>query len=279
MTGVLSATDGARRRIGIIGFGASGRGTVDLIAAGAAGPLEVCGVLVRHPERYAEDAARSGWLFTNSLDELLSTDPHVVLELAGHSALAAYGETILRRGIMLMSVSAGLLGDAAVLETLVDAATQNGVRLILPSGAIAGLDAIESAAVTGIDRVRHVVRKPPRSLLDDPIELEAVMTSGEPRTLYEGPAREATRRFPQNVNVVAMVALAGIGMDRTTVAVIADPSVEHNTHEVTAEGAFGSIEIRVRNVPSPLNPKTGLIVAGSVIRALRRLDARLVIGG
>ena len=266
------------RRIGIIGFGASGRGAAELIRAGEAGDVEICGVLVRHPEHYSEFAAQ-GWRFTASLDELLAGNPSVVVELAGHQALAAYGETILRRGIMLLTISAGLLGDEAALAGLLAAAAEGGARLILPSGAIGGLDAIESAAVLGIDRVRHVVRKPPRSLLDDPVDVAALMASGEARVLYEGPAREATRRFPQNVNVVAMVSLAGIGFDRTTVAVVADPRVDHNTHEVTAEGPFGSIQLRIQNVPSEANPKTGMIVAGSIIRALRRLDAPVLLGG
>jgi aspartate dehydrogenase len=265
------------RRIGIIGFGASGRGAGELIRAGEAGAVEVSGVLVRHPERYAEFAA-AGWRFVASLDELLADEPSVIVELAGHEALAAYGEAILRRGVTLLTISAGLLGDEAMRQRLLAAATEGGARLIFPSGAIGGLDAIESAAVLGIDRVRHVVRKPPRSLLDDPAELAAITASGEERILYEGPAREATRRFPQNVNVVAMVSMAGIGFDRTTVAVVADPHVQHNTHEVTAEGPFGSIKVQLQNVPSVENPKTGLIVAGSIIRALRRLDSPMLLG-
>jgi aspartate dehydrogenase len=150
---------------------------------------------------------------------------------------------------------------------------------VLPSGAIAGLDAIESARPMGLERVRHVVRKPPKSLFDDPLRVAEVMLRTEAETLYDGPAREGVKRFPANVNVVAMVCMAGLGFDRTTTVVIADPNVEHNTHEVTAEGAFGRIEIRVQNVPSQDNPKTGLIVAGSVVRALRRLTASVNLGG
>ncbi|MEA2623126.1 MAG: aspartate dehydrogenase [Chloroflexota bacterium] len=267
------------RRVALIGYGASGRGAAELIRAGAAGDVDVCAVLVRDPERYAEDAQATGWRFTASYDELMAAAPEVVVELAGHPALAAYGEDILRRGLTLLTISAGLFGDEETRDRLLRAAAEGGGRLILPSGAIAGLDAIESASIMGIDRVRHVVRKPPASLFSDPAEIDRVVAAGEAVVLYEGPAREATRRFPQNVNVVAMVALAGIGMDRTTVAVIADPNVRHNTHEVTAEGPFGTIEVRVQNVPSPHNPKTGLIVAGSICRALSRLDTNLNIGG
>jgi aspartate dehydrogenase len=267
------------RRVALIGFGASGQGTADLIRDGAAGDMEVCAVLVRRPERYAEHREETGWLFTDSIDDLLATHPDIVVELAGHDALAAYGERILRSGATLLTISSGLMGNAGMQERLVASAREGGGRLVLPSGAIAGLDAIESAAILGIDAVRHVVRKHPRSLFSDPAAIAAAVADGAPTVLYEGPAREATQRFPQNVNVVAMVAMAGIGFDRTIVAVVSDPAVEHNTHEVSVDGPFGSIEIRVRNVPSPLNPKTGLIVAGSIVRALRRLDQPMLLGG
>jgi aspartate dehydrogenase len=269
---------GPPMRLGLIGFGASGRAVADLVRAGQAGDVEVVGVLVRDMDRHAEDARGTGWPFVTAVADLLELSPAVVAELAGHEALRRYGPALLRQGGTLIALSAGALGEDATWEELHRAAAEGGSRLILPSGAIAGLDAIESAAVVGIDRATHVVRKPPRSLLPAD-EADAVTASGAPRELYRGPAREATRRFPQNVNVVAMVSLAGIGLDRTEAVVIADPGVDHNTHEVTAIGPFGSIEVRIQNVPSPDNPRTGMIVAGSVIRSLRRLRSDLLVGG
>jgi aspartate dehydrogenase len=268
----------ATRRIALIGFGASGSRVADLVRKGAAGETEITGVLVRDPAKYAS-AAANGIAFTDSLDVLLAPRPDAVVELAGHTALRTYGPTVLRRGFDLVTISAGVLSDDASWQGLMDAAREGGARLILPSGAIAGLDAIESASFAGLERVRHVVRKPPRSLIEDPVQADEVMRAGVPVTLYEGPAREATRLYPANVNVVAMVSLAGIGFDRTSVAVVADPGVEHNTHEVTAEGPFGRVEVRVQNVPSPDNPKTGLIVPGAVVRAIRRLGTPFNVGG
>jgi aspartate dehydrogenase len=266
-------------RIALIGLGSAGRRTAELVAAGEAGNAAVVGALVRRPEVYAATAARLGVPLVPSIDDLLALEPDVVVELGGHAALRDYGETVLRAGATLLTLSAGALADDAFRDRLFAAAASSGARIVLPSGAIAGLDAIESARPMGLERVRHVVRKPPKSLFDDPSRVAEVMSRGEAQTLYEGPAREGVRRFPANVNVVAMVCMAGLGFDRTTTVVIADPSVEHNTHEVTAEGAFGRIEVRVQNVPSPDNPKTGLIVAGSVVRALKRLDAPMNLGG
>jgi aspartate dehydrogenase len=250
----------------------------DQIRAGAAGDVEIVGVLVRDVARYRSTAATTGWRFTARLEELLAAAPEVVAELAGHDALRAHGERVLRAGIDLLTISAGAFADDALCDRLLAAAEAGGSRIILPSGAIAGLDGIGSAATLGIDRVTHTVRKPPVALLPDD-EAAAVIAEGAPRELYRGPAREAARRFPANVNVVAMVSLAGIGLDRTEAVVVADPAVVHNTHEVVAEGPFGSIEVRVRNVPSPDNPKTGRITPGSVVHALRRRSARLLVGG
>jgi aspartate dehydrogenase len=268
----------ATRRVALIGYGASGSRVADLIRRGAAGDAEIVGVLVRRPEAYARSAG-TGLAFTDSLDTLLALRPDAVVELAGHDALRTYGPTILRRGFTLLTISAGVFSDDDARNELLAAAKDGDARLILPSGAIAALDAIEAAAIAGLDRVRHVVRKPPRSLIDDPVRADEVIRAGEPVILYEGPAREATRLYPQNVNVVAMVSLAGIGFDRTSVAVVADPRVEYNTHEVTAEGSFGVIQVLVRNVPSPDNPKTGLIVPAAVVRAIRRLGTSFNVGG
>lgn len=265
-------------RLGLIGHGGSGRLVAERLAAGAVPGAEVVGVVVRDPAKHAEAAARLGWPFFTTTDELLAVRPEVVAEMGGHAALTEHGEAILRSGATLLTISAGAFADEALVARLLAAAEAGGGRVVLPSGAIAGLDGIESAAVLGIDRVTHLVRKPPIALLPAN-EAAAVVAGGVPVELYRGPARESTRRFPANVNVVAMVSLAGIGLDRTDAVVIADPALVHNTHEVIAEGPFGSIRIQVQNVPSPDNPKTGVLTAGSILRALRRLDGRLIVGG
>ncbi len=186
-------------------------------------------------------------------------------------------EPILRAGVEVLGISIGALSDPALLDALCEAARVGGTRLRVVSGAIAGLDAISSAAVIGLDEVTHTVRKPPAALLP-PEEARAVVAGGEPRELYLGPAREAARRFPENVNVAAAVSLAGIGLDRTQVRVIADPGVARNTHEVSVRGAFGTLEIRIQNIPSE-NPRTGRIVAPSLARGLRAYTEQIVVGG
>ena len=84
--------------------------------------------------------------------------------------------------------------------------------------------------------------------------------------------------LPENINVAAAVSLAGIGLDRTQVCVVADPALERNTHEVVAEGTFGQMRFEIRGIPTETNPRTGRIVAMSVLSTLRRLRAPLVVG-
>ncbi len=264
---------GAILRVGLIGFGSIGKPVAQAVLDGVIGPAVLTGILRARP---TEPGAPAGVPVVTDIQELLATNPHVVVETGGHAALRAYGEAVLQAGCDLMTISVGALADDALLAALETAGAAAGSRLLIPSGAIAGLDMLNAARLAGLEHVRHTVRKPPAALLPTD-EAAAVIASGQPRQLYEGIAREATRRFPENVNVVAAVSLSGIGMDRTIARVVADPTVTHNTHEVEASGAFGTLRIEVRNVPGS-NPKTGVIVASSVIRALQRLRATVVLG-
>jgi aspartate dehydrogenase len=265
-------------RVGLIGFGSVGRRIGEAIVAGEVGRCELAAVLVRTPEILGPEAgAKLGCLVTNDAADFLATGMDLVVEVAGHAALKAYAEDVLRQEKDLLAISVGALADAAFQQRLERAAHDYGRRVYLATGAIAGLDAIAAAAVGGLDAVTHSVRKPPRGLLP-PDEAAHVVESGEPRELYSGPAREAAIRFPENVNVAAAISLAGLGLDRTTVRVVADPTVVRNTHEIEARGAFGELRVLLQNIPTEENPKTGRLTAMSIIKALRSLTATVVVG-
>lgn len=265
-------------RVGLIGFGAVGRRLAEAIVAGEAGRVALVAVLVRTPEKIPTDVRSGvGCLITNDAADFLATQIDLVIEVAGHDALKAYAEDVLRQGKDLLLISVGAFADAAFQERVWRTAHDRGRRVYLATGAIAGLDAIASGAVGGLESVTHFVRKPPRGLLS-PEEAAEVERAGQPRELYAGPAREAALRFPESVNVTAAVSLAGIGFDRTLVRVIADPAVDRNVHQVEAEGDFGLLRFEIRNVPSESNPRTGRIVAMSIISTLRQPGLPLSIG-
>jgi aspartate dehydrogenase len=260
-------------RVGLVGFGAVGGEVARLVGEGAAGPVEIVGALVRRPERYADAAVP----LVGDVAALIELRPELVVETAGHEAMRTVIPAILEAGIEVLALGVGALADETVHERLTAAARAGRTQLRALAGAIAGLDAISAAAVGEVTSVVHTVRKPPIAFLDA-AEAQRVVESGEARELFRGRAREAALEFPANVNVVAAVSLAGIGLDRTEARVVADPSVSRNTHDVEIEGYFGRLALRMENIPSA-NPKTGRIVALSVVRALRARSESIVVGG
>jgi aspartate dehydrogenase len=258
------------QRAGLIGLGAIGSSVARILEEAHPGQVDVVAALVRDPARArSTNVQRIG-----TLAELLALRPDVVVEVSGHDGLRAHGAEVLRAGIDLITVSAGALADPVLCDVLLRAAADGAARIRIPSGAIGALDAIAAAAMGGLDRVTHTTRKPARTLLAS----EDAAALREPRELFRGPARLGVIRFPESVNVAAAVSLAGIGFDRTELVVVADPAIDRNIHEVTAEGAFGSLQFRIANIPTDENPRTGRIVAMSVVRALLDRRASLVIG-
>ncbi len=199
-------------------------------------------------------------------------------ECAGHEAVARYGAELLRRGIDFLVISIGALADRGLLEDLESAAREGGAKLVLPAGAVAGADALAAARIGGLARVVYVSRKPPRAWKGTPAEDIVDLDGLDSETvLYEGPADEAARLYPQNANVAATIALAGAGFDGTKVRLVADPTAGGNIHQVHAEGAFGAFDIEVRGKPLADNPKTSSLAAYSVVAALRRRAAAIEI--
>ena len=148
---------------------------------------------------------------------------------------------------------------------------EQGRRLFIPSGAIAGLDGIKSACVGQVSHVTITTRKPPAGLEGAPYLVERVISLvglKEEREVFSGTAREACRGFPANVNVTAAVSLAGIGPDKTRVRILAVPGLERNCHDVEVEGEFGKLAVHIENIPSE-NPRTGKLTALSIIRSIQ----------
>ncbi len=153
--------------------------------------------------------------------------------------------------------------------------------MVVPTGALIGLDAVRAAAEGEIRSVRMISRKPPKGLAGAPhLVANNIVVEGinAPLKVFEGSARDAVRGFPANVNVAAALSLAGIGPDRTTIEVWADPGIDRNTHSIEVEADSARFSMTIANVPSVENPRTGKITALSVVAALRKLTAPLRIG-
>jgi len=263
--------------VGLIGYGGIAQ---DVVAAlrGAGDGVTVAAALCRPGRAATARAALPGIEIVESLPELLGREPAAVAEVAGQQAVAEHGPEVLRRGFDLLVISIGALAEPTLLDRLKSAARAGGSRVLLPAGAIGGLDAIAAMRVGGLHSVRYRSRKPPAAWRGSPAEKVADLDKLTGRTvLYRGSAGEAALLYPQNANVAAAVALAGLGFEKTEVELVADPDAPGNVHEIEAEGVAGRFAIQLQGRPSRTNPKTSALAAQSVARALINLDATIVI--
>ena len=267
------------QRVALVGFGAIGQTVARFIERGRSDGLQLVSVLTRDLQRLPKQTVEEFEpIFTDSWEDLVSQHPDILIEAAGAEAVRSYASKALSSGMDLVLVTVGALADDELLLRLQRVASEYGRRILLPSGAIGGLDALGAASLAGLDSVSHTIRKPPRALLR-PERAAEVESQGKSLQLFEGSARESVAEFPQNTNVTVAVSLAGIGVDNTIVRVIADPNVSRNTHEIVAHGAFGKLAITIENQPSPSNPKTSRLAALSIAHLLRTRASSLTIGG
>lgn len=254
------------KSIGIVGCGAIGRAVLRAVDSGRL-EVRVAGVSSR-----TKESALSFLLtlknpppFLERVELIERAD--IVIEAAGGQVVRALAEETFAAGKDLVVISVGALLDNM---DLLDLARAKGCRLILPSGAIAGLDAVKGACVGQVDFVRLTSRKPPRALEGAPFLVNnGISLAGltEERLLFSGPAYEAVRGFPDNLNISAALSLAGIGPFATQVSIAAVPGLERNCHDIEVQGEFGLLHVHIENIPSE-NPKTGRLTALSIVRAI-----------
>ena len=273
-----AATASQPLKLGIGGLGAIGMSVARRVDAGDIPGLRLVAVAARDPvkaqARIAELTSAPKLVSLAGLAEAAD----VILECIPAAHFAEIAEPAVARGRIFMPLSVGqLLAHMSLIET----ARATGARIIVPSGALLGLDAVRAVAEGHVASVKIVTRKPPNGLAGAPylrergISMEAVTT---PVMVFSGTAREAIRGFPANVNVAVALSLAGIGPDRTTVEIWADPGVTRNTHTIEVKSDSSDLSMTIANIPSLENPATGKVTALSAMAALRRLTAPLVVG-
>jgi aspartate dehydrogenase len=264
--------------VGLIGCGGMAQDVVAALRASPGNGVTIVGALARAGRGCEARAKLAGIDIVEALDDLIARGPALVAEVAGQAAVAEHGEAVLRGGIDCLIISVGALADPALLARLKAAAHAGDSRILLPAGAIGGLDAIAAMRVAGLTSVRYRSRKPPAAWRGTPAErLVDLGALTRPTVLYQGIAGEAALLYPQNANVAAAVALAGLGFDATEVELVADPDAPGNVHEIEAEGAAGRFTIQLQGKPSRTNPKTSALAALSVARALLNRQATIVI--
>jgi aspartate dehydrogenase len=200
----------------------------------------------------------------------------LVIEAASIKAAQAYMATILKQGKDIMIMSIGAFSDPVFYEDIIKLLTDNNSNVFLPSGAIGGADIIRSVK-DYIDEVTIVTTKSNKSLRGAPYfyhnEID-IDTINEKKVIFDGNAVNAIKEFPSNVNISALVSLAGIGFEKTRVKIVVDPNIINNQHEIQVKWKFGSFQIKVDNMPSPDNPKTSYLAILSAIECLRGISSK-----
>lgn len=250
-------------RIAVIGYGAIGRFLISQLDCEP--DIETCAVLsLPRPDTCSKPVV-------DNVDELLSARPDLVVECAGHGALRVFGETVLRQGTDLLVVSVGALADSELETALRVASATGGGKLLIPGGALGGIDALSAAREAGLSSVDYIGRKAPAAwkgtAAEKIVQLDRVT---EPHTFIDCEARTAALTFPQNANVVAAIALAGLGFDKTRVRLIVDPQAEGNVHSYVARGEFGEISTIIRSKTLAANPKTSILAPFSLVQTIKK---------
>ena len=264
-------------QLAIAGLGAIGLAVARRVDAGEVPGLVLTAVAARDQDKARRSIA--GFRSKPKLLDLaaLAEAADVIVECLPPKHFAEIARAAVARGRIFMPLSVGALIDHM---ELVELARQTGARIIVPTGALLGLDAVRAAAEGKIASATIVTRKPPAGLAGAPLLTErglSVEGLKAPLRVFAGSAREAIAGFPANVNVAVALSLAGIG-DKTQVEVWADPTVTRNTHTVLVKSDSSDLTMTIENIPSEENPRTGRITALSVLAALRRLTSPLVVG-
>jgi aspartate dehydrogenase len=276
------------KRIGIIGCGTIGRELAFAVDKSIVGDASIVFLFDTVPTASSNLKGRlvnnnpaifSGFSHLISSESFKQAD--IVVEAASQEAVRAYAKEIVLSNKSLMIMSAGALSDSHLLRMLYGAISKHDSRIYVPTGAIAGIDAIYSVRHL-IDFVMLTTTKNLKALAGAPyFKLRKIKPESirKKTLLYDGNATEAAKLFPSNVNVAVVLGLAGRGIRNTRVKIVADPRTTQNEHQIIVRGMFGEISIMVRNAPSPSNPKTSLLASLSAIECLRRIcDNKIRVG-
>ena len=265
-------------KIALAGLGAIGGAVARRVLAYGIPGIQLVAVSARDHDkaRATLKAMNGGAVPIVGLADLGGT-ADLVIECAPAALMDSIAQPVLRAGKKLLVLSAGALLPR---PELLELAKKHGGQIIVPTGALLGLDAVCAAAEGQIHSVQMTTRKPPNGLSGAPYLVEnriQVDDVREPLRVFSGSARDAAKGFPANVNVAVALSLAGIGPDRTRIDIWADPTVTRNTHRIQVDSDSARIDMTIENIPSE-NPKTGRITALSVIAALRKIHAPLRVG-
>jgi len=270
----VSTSSGRPVRLAFVGWGAIARAAAQVLRHA---PVEIVAVAVHDRSAERPDLPVTATLITDPA-QLAATDPDVVAEAAGRESVEPWGRAALAAGADFVVSSVSAFVDAEMMRSLRSAAERSGTSIQVHPGALAGVDALAAAKAMGVADVEHRIVKPPAGWRGSAAEELCPLDDLDgPVAFFTGSAAVTASQFPKNANVAMTTALAGIGPERTTVTLVADPSATTNRHELTARGAFGQLDVAIDNAPLPSNPRTSAMAALSLARAIEHRATSFVI--
>ena len=251
-----------KESIGLIGFGAVGKDIYNKISKNFINGYKIAGIFSKNINEIKVQRN----LKCYSLAELLKKKPNLIIEAASVEALQEYAEIILKKRIDFLCLSVCGFADKAFFNKIYNLKKEIKSKIYIPSGAIAGLDAISASALSNeLQSVQLIQRKPPLALLSK----EKTRVLKKEKILSNTNARKTCLNFPKNSNIAGTLAICGVGFDKTKVIIIADPKVKKNIAQIEAYGKFGELKVILKNSPSD-NPKTSRLTTMSVLQSLKK---------
>jgi aspartate dehydrogenase len=263
-------------KVGLAGLGAVGLGVARRLEVGIPG-LVLAAIAVRDRDKARRNLPAAADRIAIVDAEALAQSCDIVVEGLPPELFRKIAISVIDAGKIFMPLSVGQLIEN---WDLVARAKETGARILAPTGALIGLDAVRAAAEGTIRSVTMITRKPPNGLDGAPYLVERGISLKDlkaPRKIFDGSARDGARGFPANVNVAAALSLAGIGPDKTRLEIWADPALTRNTHRIEVDADTARFSMMIEGIPSE-NPRTGRIVPLSVIAALRGLVSEFKVG-
>ena len=272
-------------KLGMIGLGGIGQSVLQILQTHTHTPYEHLSVLVRAGRGDTTQQALQPFksiahsiTVHERLDDFMASPPDIVAECAGQQAVRDYIPSVLAGGSDVVIASVGALADEKFYQSLQQTAQINNSRMIIPAGAIGGIDTLAAAKLSGIEQVIYTGRKPPTAWRGTPAETVVDLDSiSEPTVIFNGNARDVSMQYPKNANVCATLALAGIGFDNTQVTLIADPTTTTNTHHYEVISKAVNYKMEITAIPSPQNPKTSASTAYSMAREIINADGIVIV--
>ena len=248
-------------KIGMLGCGTIGTFLLETLNKSNRNE-KIVAIYSRNYEKTKEIATQYNATSYKTVEELLKSDLDLLVEVATIEVVRQYALQVIDHGIPLIVSSIGAFSDEVFWQQLKEKSEEKLTKVYIPSGAVGGLDLLQSAKVTdGLKSVTLTTRKPAHSL-------QGAEEVKEEQVLFEGKAKDVIARYPRNMNVAIALSLAGIGPKETKVRLIADPQVKRNVHTIEANGEFGTFSLQVENEPMPGNPKTSYLAALSVLSSI-----------